>query len=125
MKLPFGQNLHDAYDILVGAGKNKEDTYNYPGGKVIEALDQQNKFFKENEMVNAHEHNECQHEEMKYCKTCDLSYCKKCLREWGACRLNHFYTYYPQPATFWPYTTTTSTAGNTWSGTVVYQCNHS
>lgn len=114
----FGQNFHDAYDAIVGAGKDK----------------------KEKEMVNVHDHNECQHEEMKYCKTCDLTYCKKCLREWGTCRQTHYFTYV-QPTTIWPYispyitTTGSITLGSqtisassgalTGNVTVSDQCNHS
>lgn len=124
MKLPLGQNFHDAYDAIMGAGK--EDKYDFPGGRVIKALDEQDKFFKENEMVNVHEHAGCQHEELKYCKVCELTYCKKCFVEWGTCRQAHYYTYV-QPATTWtsPYITTSGTLGTTWSGTITYQCNHS
>lgn len=134
MKLPLFENFHDAYDAIVGANKN--DKYNFPAGKIAKALDEQAEFFRQNkessEMVNVHDHDECLHEEMKYCKTCDLTYCKKCSREWGTCRLTHFYTYqfpnitYPQPTTIWPYqiSTTVSTVSTAWNDTITYQCNH-
>ena len=43
-----------------------------------------------------HEHNECEHKNLKYCKKCDVVYCEDCKREWG----NTTWTYtssYPIP----------------------------
>ena len=49
-----------------------------------------------------HEHNECKHEELKYCPICDVVWCVKCHKEWK----QYVYTYYPymQPYNY-PYIT--------------------
>jgi len=30
-----------------------------------------------------HEHKECEHKNLKYCKKCDVVYCEDCDKEWG------------------------------------------
>ena len=29
-----------------------------------------------------HEHKECEHKEIKYCRKCDVVYCFSCTKEW-------------------------------------------
>lgn len=34
-------------------------------------------------MSKKHEHNECQHENLQFCKCCGVVYCEDCDQEWG------------------------------------------
>jgi hypothetical protein len=33
-------------------------------------------------MSKKHDHKECEHKNLKYCKKCDVIYCEDCDREW-------------------------------------------
>lgn len=38
-----------------------------------------------------HEHNDCSHEELKYCAKCDVAYCPECGQEWHTQKIQYVY----------------------------------
>ena len=40
-----------------------------------------------------HEHQKCEHKNIKYCEKCDVWYCEDCKKEWEAKTENRTYTY--------------------------------
>lgn len=49
-------------------------------------------------MSHKHDHDECEHKNLKYCKKCDVIYCVNCDREWPSVKWNYSYT---QPYRTW------------------------
>lgn len=47
--------------------------------------------------MSKHDHQVCNHENLKFCKTCQIPYCKDCGKEWGYQQQNWWY--YPSTIT--------------------------
>ena len=72
--------------------------------------------------MNRHNHLECEHKNLAYCKNCRVVYCKECTKEWS----EPTYTYTIYPITNIP---TWTYPGNNSSDTVIDNeikvfCNH-
>lgn len=72
--------------------------------------------------MNRHEHLECEHKDLAYCKRCRIVYCKDCNKEWQEYTAFTYTIDTTRSVPMWTYppnTTVSPTVGN-----IMASCNH-